>query len=181
MPKILDASTLVRISAELSDIADLKEDLKAILVPRVPGTEGHDTVNKFIIERMMSLGWHVDTDKFVDKTPNFGDMEFENIIATVNPNAKRYLTLACHYDSKYMPKFEFVGATDSAVSMAIMFNMAKRLDKYYKTLAEAELSLQFIFFDGDEAFWRWSAEDSTYGARHLAAKWEQDESLRKMV
>ena len=35
-----------------------------------------------------------------------------------------------------------------------------------------ELTLQFLFFDGEEAFQRWSAPDSLYGSRHLAAKWQ---------
>ena len=35
------------------------------------------------------------------------------------------------------------------------------------------MTLQFIFFDGEEAFKTWTATDSIYGARHLAGKWEQ--------
>jgi hypothetical protein len=34
--------------------------------------------------------------------------------------------------------------------------------------------LKFIFFDGEEAFEEWGPTDSIYGARHLAAKWEQN-------
>ncbi len=34
------------------------------------------------------------------------------------------------------------------------------------------MTLQFIFFDGEEAFVRWTRDDSTYGSRHLAEKWE---------
>lgn len=145
------------------------------------GTEGNAKVKKFIIDEMLSFGWKVDTDKFTNKTPIFGDVEFENIIATPNPNADRYLTLACHYDSKYMKNFEFVGAIDSAVPCAIMLNLAKKLNKYYKPLTHADLSLQFIFFDGEEAFQEWSATDSIYGARHLAAKWEEEGFLEKIV
>lgn len=33
-----------------------------------------------------------------------------------------------------------------------------------------ELTLQFIFFDGEEAFIQWTKTDSIYGARHLAEK-----------
>ena len=36
------------------------------------------------------------------------------------------------------------------------------------------VSLQFLFLDGKEAFKKWTATDSIYGARHLAAKWETD-------
>ncbi|XP_039385716.1 glutaminyl-peptide cyclotransferase isoform X5 [Mauremys reevesii] len=35
-----------------------------------------------------------------------------------------------------------------------------------------DLSLQLIFFDGEEAFVRWSPTDSLYGSRHLAQKME---------
>lgn len=33
-----------------------------------------------------------------------------------------------------------------------------------------DLSLQLIFFDGEEAFVRWSPTDSLYGSQHLAQK-----------
>lgn len=36
-----------------------------------------------------------------------------------------------------------------------------------------DISLKFVFFDGEEAFQQWGPTDSIYGARHLAAKWEQ--------
>ena len=36
-----------------------------------------------------------------------------------------------------------------------------------------EVTLQLIFFDGEEAFVRWSRTDSTYGSRNLAKVWEQ--------
>ncbi|NWH18691.1 QPCTL protein, partial [Grus americana] len=34
----------------------------------------------------------------------------------------------------------------------------------------AEVTLQLLFLDGEEAFGDWSATDSLYGARHLAAQ-----------
>ncbi|KAJ9581185.1 hypothetical protein L9F63_023644, partial [Diploptera punctata] len=36
-----------------------------------------------------------------------------------------------------------------------------------------DVGLRFIFLDGEEAFKSWGPSDSIYGARHLAAKWEQ--------
>lgn len=35
-----------------------------------------------------------------------------------------------------------------------------------------DLTLQLIFFDGEEALFRWTASDSLYGSRHLARKME---------
>lgn len=37
----------------------------------------------------------------------------------------------------------------------------------------ADTTLQFVFFDGEEAFEQWSSTDSLYGSRHLADKWNK--------
>lgn len=41
------------------------------------------------------------------------------------------------------------------------------------SLQNNDISLQLIFFDGEEAFKKWTDTDSIYGARHLAAKWNR--------
>lgn len=43
----------------------------------------------------------------------------------------------------------------------------------YLLFQKSELTLQFIFFDGEEAFRQWSATDSLYGSRNLAARMER--------
>lgn len=86
---------------------------------------------------MQGLGWSVESDPFEENTPIFGHLQFENIVATLNPNARRYLVLACHYDSKYYRENDFVGATDSAVPCAMMINLAHVLDEpLKKTLSQ---------------------------------------------
>ena len=35
------------------------------------------------------------------------------------------------------------------------------------------MTLEFLFFDGEEAFVRWQGNDNTYGSRHLAKVWEE--------
>ncbi len=37
-----------------------------------------------------------------------------------------------------------------------------------------------VFFDGEEAIERWQGTDNTYGSRHLAAKWGQDGTLKRV-
>lgn len=113
MPKEIEAFKLLSVS-NLSNITNMNEILDNILIPRVVGSVGHKKVNKYIKQTLSSLGWQVDVDQFQDKTPNMGTLTFENIIATLNPNAKKFLILACHYDSKYFKNEEFLGATDSA-------------------------------------------------------------------
>lgn len=65
----------------------------------------------------------------------YGRLPFSNVIATLNPSAKRRLVLACHRDSKYYsPQWqrEFLGATDSAVPCAMMLELAQALDEELK-------------------------------------------------
>jgi len=47
-----------------------------------------------------------------------------------------------------------------------------------KLLKNNEVTLQLMFFDGEEAFKDWTATDSLYGSRHLAAKLETQSLLR---
>ena len=72
---------------------------------------------------------------------------------------------------------QFVGATDSAVSCALMLDLAEVLDPLLNSRLErledgleddedvSETTLQLIFFDGEEAFRDWTDTDSIYGAR----------------
>jgi glutaminyl-peptide cyclotransferase len=118
---------------------------------------------------MTNLGWHVDEDMFVNKTP-IGDKTFVNVIATHSPSIARRLTLACHYDSKLMTEAEFIGATDSAVPCAMMIDLARHLNASLAQSPDRDIALQFMFFDGEEAFEKWTDSDSLYGSRHLASK-----------
>lgn len=123
---------------------------------------------------MESLGMTVELDSFQDTTPIFGNMNFVNIIGKVNPKADKFLTLACHYDSKYFKDQVFVGATDSSVPCSIMLNIVKTTMPLIRKLTDGKnLGLMLLFFDGEEAFQEWSDTDSLYGSRHLAQKWEK--------
>ena len=182
--KTIPDHKLGQISNGVSDLKEIDTILDEILIKRVVGTEGHEKVKDYIVERMQKYGWLVEHDTFEDNTPNMGRLKFENIITTLNPSAERFLLLACHYDSKYVKEFDFLGATDSAVPCAMLINLATTLREYLnhnRALRSPEISLKFVFFDGEEAFQQWSETDSIYGARHLAAKWEKDGFLPKIV
>ncbi|GFO27374.1 glutaminyl-peptide cyclotransferase, partial [Plakobranchus ocellatus] len=128
----------------------------------------------FIKQEMASLGWAVEEDAFDDSTP-YGVKTFSNVIATFNPTVAKRIVVACHYDSKLFPDYSpFVGATDSALPCAVMLDSARRLQQMAvdaQTNQLNDFSLQYIFFDGEEALVRWSSQDSLYGSRHLAQRW----------
>ncbi|KAI4496105.1 hypothetical protein M0802_007972 [Mischocyttarus mexicanus] len=169
-PIFLTSEQIIKL-ADMSNVTNMEYVLDNICVVRVVGTEQHKKVKNYIKNTMNNLNWAVESDIFEDMTPTFGKLQFENIIAKLNPNAKRYLSLACHFDSKYTREGDFVGATDSAVPCAQMINIATVMDKQLKSIKNKDVSLMFIFFDGEEAFKSWGPKDSIYGARHLAEKW----------
>lgn len=163
----------IKVISSLDDQDHFQSTLTRLLEPRVVGTQGWKNVQNFIKSEMESLGMTVELDSFQDETPIFGKMNFVNIIGKVNPTADKFLTLACHYDSKYYKDQVFVGATDSSVPCSVMLNIAKTTMPLIRKLTDGNnLGLMLIFFDGEEAFKEWSDTDSLYGSRHLAKKWE---------
>lgn len=147
--------------------------LSPFLQPRVSGTAGNKIVQDHIIKTFKDLNWHVEEDSFEDNTP-FGIKSFKNIIVTKDIHAQRRLSLAAHFDSKYFKNFEFIGATDSSIPCAILVNLARSLNNALENQMKTSrfTTLQLIFFDGEEAFVEWDENDSIYGARHLASKWQ---------
>ena len=97
-----------------------------------------------------------------------GERTFANVILTRDPDAARKLVLAAHYDSKYFPPGSaeegFVGATDSAFPCAMLVDVAMALDAPLDAYtanrtaarrsylpAHEDVTLQIVFFDGEEA------------------------------
>ncbi|KAE8601936.1 hypothetical protein XENTR_v10013839 [Xenopus tropicalis] len=178
-PVVLHTSDIQKVLSQ-TDVGQMfQTDLKPMLTERYAGSPGNYAVRQHIKQRLQSLqaGWVTEEDTFEAPTP-YGYVTFSNIISTLNPSAKRHLVLACHYDSKYFsPQWDgrvFVGAIDAAVPCAMMLELARALDSSLKKKlnSKLDLSLQLIFFDGEEAFQRWSSYDSLYGSKHLAQKME---------
>ena len=65
-----------------------------------------------------------------------------------------------------------IAATDSAVPCAMLLDLARVMTPFLKKRKDKAIGLKMIFFDGEEAFINWTDEDSLYGSRHLAKKWE---------
>ncbi|TQV96443.1 glutaminyl cyclase [Cordyceps javanica] len=176
------------------DIEDGKL-LAPILIPRVPGTPGQVKAQAHLADFFKTnlpewqQIWHNSTSK----TPATGDRDvpFNNLIFRRDPPWAKVgdvgrLTLVAHYDSKLTPE-GFIGATDSAAPCAMLLHAARSLDEAIQakwkameadgeadTSLEPATGLQIVFLDGEEAFVQWTDDDSLYGARALAADWEQD-------
>ena len=178
----------------VSNFQDFYSLLKEIAVERVSGTLSNLSVRNFIVSQMTQFGWIVESSTFQDNTP-LGFKTFSNIIcsypvgvnlANKNQSQNNYckkslvlknrIVFACHYDSKYFENFKFTGATDSAVSCALLLDLAKFLHDNFKmeNFSKLKRHIQFIFFDGEEAFKTWSRNDSIYGSRNYANMLKKD-------
>ncbi|OMJ18386.1 Glutaminyl-peptide cyclotransferase [Smittium culicis] len=159
--------------------------LTPLLVARPVGSAAHTNVRTFLANKLQEYGMKVTLDSFNDTTP-LGDKTFTNVIGTtVSKSANdlvsgRRLLLSAHYDSKLFKNFDFIGATDSSVPVAIILSAMKMLKDINFASSGNKNSVQVVFFDGEEAFEDWSSVDSLYGSRHLAAKMhsESDPQLK---
>ena len=161
--------------------------LAPILRPRVPGTPGSEAVRQHLVDffKVHLPKWTVELHNSSSETPTSGGKEvpFVNVIATRDPPRSRpgevsRLALVAHYDSKSEPD-GFIGATDSAAPCAMLLHVARSLDEALTRMWEEksgadtdkygmldeDKGVQVLFLDGEEAFERWSARDSLYGAR----------------
>ncbi|EFW99429.1 glutaminyl-peptide cyclotransferase [Grosmannia clavigera kw1407] len=167
--------------------------LAPILVPRVPGTPGSRAVQQhFVRFFQQSLpAWQIQWHNTTARTPATGDREvpFANLIFRRDPpwaapGDVARLTLVAHYDTLYQPE-GFLGAIDSAAPCAMLMHVGRAIDaaltaKWDAMTAageagsglEEERGVQILLLDGEEAWVKWSATDSLYGARALAEDWE---------
>jgi glutaminyl-peptide cyclotransferase len=142
--------------------------------PRWDGSTGQQRVGAYLHGKLKND--QVEEDAFVADTPA-GKIPMRNIVAKF-PGAKDgIIVLGSHIDTNYpLRKTSFVGANDGACTTALLLAIAdelrgKKLQGY---------SIWLAFFDGEEAIKEWSDSDSLYGSRHLAAKWQQDGTNRKI-
>ena len=132
--------------------------------PRQPDTGGIRQAQKFIRQQLDSFGCPVEEDDFHAQTP-IGTVAMKNIIAKIPGQGSGVILLLTHYDTK--KQADFVGAVDGGSSTGLMLEMARILCARKQPQPH---SIWIAFLDGEEAFVQWTATDSVYGSRELAAK-----------
>ena len=150
---------------------------------RFIGSPGHAKAEAFIKDHFkpeIAKGNFV-VDEFVARNTPAGPFTMRNLIVkfpSANP-AKRdgIIVLASHYETNFPLKdINFVGANDGACTTALLIEIGN----YLRTHPPQGYSVWLVFDDGEEAVQSWSESDSLYGTRHLAAKWSQDGTLKKI-
>ena len=146
----------------------------AALGPRWPTGPGHVKAEQFLKNHFQHD--QLEDDAFTANTP-IGPVLLHNFIVRFPGKKDGVIVLGSHYETNYpLRTINFVGANDGAATTGLLMAIAdqlrgKKLDGY---------SVWLVFFDGEEAFEHWSASDSTFGSRHLAAKWSSDGTARRI-
>ena len=143
--------------------------------PRPIGSENHKKVEGYILSHLK--GVDVDKDDF-EVTASQGRFPVHNIIAKFPGTRDGIIVIASHYDTNWpLRNINYVGANDGGSSSALLLEIAnqlrgKKLDGY---------SVWLLWDDGEESLQMpWNDPESLYGVRHLAQKWENDGTLKKI-
>ncbi len=156
-------------------ILQLTQQYLAAAPKRFITSPGHDAAENFIkahFQPEMAHGQFV-TDAFYPTTP-IGQIPMRNYIVKYPGKKDGVIVIASHYETNYPLKdIPFVGANDGACTTALLIAMGE----YFRAHPPEGYSVWLVFDDGEEAVHEWSATDSLYGTRHLAAKWSGDGTL----
>src|SRR6266446_1789958 len=135
------------------------------LGPRPPGSDAIEKSRDYIDNQLRLSGWQVTRQSFTDNTPR-GKVGFVNLIAHFpgQGNATASFLLCSHYDTKTFDTIRFVGANDGGSSTGLLLELARVLGQHANLAAKIEM----VFFDGEEAYEKFSETDGLYGSRYFA-------------
>ncbi len=147
--------------------------------PRWPTSTNHGKAEAYLRERLKRD--QLEEDAFIANTP-IGPVNMRNFIVRFPGKKDGIIVLATHYETNYWLKnINFVGANDGGATTGLLLALA---DHFREQIARAKqldgYSVWLVFFDGEEAIQSWSQTDSTYGSRHLAAKWGREGTLKRI-
>jgi Zn-dependent M28 family amino/carboxypeptidase len=158
---------------------NLTQQFLNVAPKRWVGSPGHAKAEAFIKEHFkpeIAKG-NFEADSFSANTP-VGLLDMRNYIVRYPGKKDGIIVLASHYETNYpLRDINFVGANDGASTTALLIEIGN----YLRVHPPQGYSVWLVFDDGEESITpNWSDSDSLYGTRHLAAKWSQDGTLKKI-
>ena len=143
--------------------------------PRPLGSKTHEKVESYIVSHLKGID--IAHDDFEINSPE-GHFPVHNILAKFPGTRDGIIVIASHYDTNWpLRNTPYVGANDGASSSALLLEIAnqlrgKRLNGY---------SVWLLWDDGEESMkLPWDDAEALYGVRHIAQKWQDDGTLKKV-
>lgn len=122
--------------------------------PRVPNTPEHEATGNWLMEKFESFGLEVQGQEFTAKAYDGKVLELTNIIASYNPEAKKRILLAAHWDTRRVADKDtervnepIDGANDGGSGVGVLLEIARTITASADTL---EFGIDFILFDGED-------------------------------
>lgn len=143
--------------------------------PRPAGSAGGVRAREYIVAELKRAGVQVRVEPFEADTPD-GRVKMANVVGVVKGRRSDVILVGGHYDTKVFREFRFVGANDGGSSTALLLELARAL-----AAQPRELTYRIAFFDGEEARGAWTATDSLYGSRRMAADLARRNQLPRAV
>ncbi len=159
-------------------VYDVAKQYLAVAPRRWIGSTGHEKAVAFIKGHFTAEAarGNFEVDSFSASTPA-GLLPMQNLIVRYPGKKDGVIVIGSHYETNYpLRDINFVGANDGGVTTALLI----KIGAYLRTHPPDGYSVWLVFFDGEEAIQSWSAADSLYGSRHLAAKWSSNGTLTKL-
>ena len=147
--------------------------------PRWPTSQNHAKAEAFL--RTNFQHDQLEEDTFTANTP-IGSVNMRNFIVRFPGKKNGVIVLGSHYETNYpLRNINFVGANDGGATTGLLMAIGDQLREEVTRRKQLDgYSVWLVFFDGEEAFQTWSQSDSTYGSRHLAARWGREGTLGKI-
>jgi Zn-dependent M28 family amino/carboxypeptidase len=132
--------------------------------PRPAGSPGAAKARAYILDELKKAGVSAKVEAFDAATPH-GRLPMANVVAVIPGRRPDVILIAGHYDTKWFRDIKFVGANDGGSSAGLLIELARRLRE-----RQREYTYWVAWFDGEEARESWTATDSLYGSRRMAAE-----------
>ncbi len=118
--------------------------------PRVPETEPHTKCGDFIVSYLKQNGLEVIEQTFEAKAWNGETLSGRNIIASINPAARKRILFSAHWDTRPYADQDstekekpILGANDGASGVGVLLELARVLS----VKSDFKTGLDLIFFD----------------------------------
>ena len=120
--------------------------------PRVPNTEAHRKASAWLQETLESFGARVYMQEFEDYVFDGTKVSLTNIIGSYNPEQKKRILLAAHWDTRPFadhdtenPMGSLDGANDGASGVGVLLEVARIMNE-----KAPDVGVDIIFFDGED-------------------------------
>ncbi len=121
--------------------------------PRVPNTEAHAEAADWFVSKFESYGASVTVQEFTDNIYDGTEVRLKNIIASFNPEVKKRILLAAHWDTRPFgdkdPEDDMVaidGANDGGSGVAVLLEIARIISGQNGPAVGVDM----ILFDGED-------------------------------